>query len=67
MTTTDLSRAVWRKSVHSGGNGGCSELARVRGIVAVRDSKNPKGPVLIFATDIMRGFVAEVKEGKYDL
>jgi hypothetical protein len=35
----------WRKSARSGSNGGqCVELAHTRG--AVRDSKNPSGPVL---------------------
>lgn len=35
----------WRKSSRSGGNGGaCVELAHTLG--AVRDSKNPSGPVL---------------------
>lgn len=35
----------WRKSSRSGGNGGsCVEIAHTR--TAVRDSKNPDGPVL---------------------
>ena len=42
--TPDLSAAVWRKSTRSGGNGGaCVELANLG---AIRDSKNPAGPVL---------------------
>jgi hypothetical protein len=44
----DLSHAAWTKSSHSGPNGNCVEVARnLPGIVAVRDSKNPGGPVLI--------------------
>ena len=43
----DLGHAEWRKSSHSGG-GDCVEIARVPGLVAVRDSKNPSGGVLIF-------------------
>jgi cobalamin biosynthesis protein CbiG len=44
----DLSHAVWTKSSHSGPNGNCVEVARnLPGTVAVRDSKDPDGPVLI--------------------
>ena len=35
---------AWRKSSHSAGNGQCVEVASTLG--AVRDSKNPAGPVL---------------------
>jgi hypothetical protein len=44
----DLTRAIWAKSSHSGPNGNCVEVARnLPGTVAVRDSKDPDGPVLI--------------------
>lgn len=44
----DLSNATWRKASRSGENGGdCVELAGLPGAVAVRDSKDPDGPVLL--------------------
>ena len=43
-----LSGAAWRKSSHSGDEGACVELASLPGRVAIRDSKDPTGPVLIF-------------------
>ncbi|TDC78498.1 DUF397 domain-containing protein [Micromonospora sp. KC606] len=43
-----LATAAWRKSSHSGDEGACVELAAVPGVVAVRDSKDPSGPVLLF-------------------
>jgi hypothetical protein len=39
---------MWRKSSYSGGAGNCVEVAAQVGRVAVRDSKNPDGPVLTF-------------------
>ncbi len=46
---TDLSVAIWRKSAYSNNGGACVEVARnLPGVVAVRDSKNPGGPALIF-------------------
>jgi hypothetical protein len=65
----DLTRAVWRKSSYSGGNGGnCVEVARnLPGIVAVRDSKNPTDPALTFTLDEWRAFLADARDGAYDL
>jgi hypothetical protein len=51
----------WRKSSYSGGEGHCVELARVPGGVAVRDSKDPDGPVLRFSAAEWRAFVASMK------
>ncbi|MGW5416810.1 DUF397 domain-containing protein [Actinomadura geliboluensis] len=45
----------WRKSTHTGSNGGnCVELAAVTGAVAVRDSKDPDGPVLLLTRAALR-------------
>jgi hypothetical protein len=53
----------WKKSSYSTAQGNCIEVASVRGGSAVRDSKDPDGPVLRFAADAWSAFVAAVKSG----
>ena len=59
----DLTRADWRKASYSGDNGGnCVEVARnLPGVVAVRDSKDPAGPVLTFSRGDWAAFTAAIK------
>ncbi|MET7970764.1 DUF397 domain-containing protein [Micromonospora sp. NPDC005305] len=61
----DLIGARWRKSTKSGGNGGdCVEVAdNLTGVVGVRDSKDPTGPVLTFDPAAWTRFVAMAKRG----
>jgi hypothetical protein len=65
----DLTCAEWRKSAKSGGNGGnCVEVAcNLPRTVAVRDSKDPHGPVLAIESAGWRDFIADVKADRYDL
>ena len=65
----DLTGAVWHKSTRSGGNGGdCVEVARnLPGIVAIRDTKDPGGPALIFGHTEWDAFLAGVRDGEFDL
>lgn len=57
MTALDLTRARWRTSSRSVGNGNCVEVAGVEGRIAVRDSKDRGGPVLAFPAPAWRAFV----------
>ncbi|MCZ7418425.1 DUF397 domain-containing protein [Verrucosispora sp. WMMA2044] len=58
----DMTGARWRKSTRSNGQGGnCVEVAdNLPGLVAVRDSKDPTGPVLAFPPTAWRTFVAHL-------
>lgn len=57
MHTDDLSHAQWRKSSFSGNTGNCVEVAVTKSGVAVRDSKNPHGRVLIVSREEWRRFI----------
>jgi hypothetical protein len=59
MTSIDLAGAVWRKSGRSDMSGpNCVEVATVGDTIAVRDSKDPHGPVLAFTRGEWRAFLA---------
>ncbi|MGW0180748.1 DUF397 domain-containing protein [Nocardia sp. NPDC003345] len=63
----DLSGERWFKSSHSAGGQDCVEAAHIaRGSVAVRDSKNPSGPALIFDAGQWDAFLGAAKAGNFD-
>ncbi|MEU8123673.1 DUF397 domain-containing protein [Spirillospora sp. NPDC049024] len=46
---------TWRKSSLSGSDGGsCIELAGAKGCLAIRDSKDPDGPMLLVLPTVLR-------------
>jgi uncharacterized protein DUF397 len=51
----------WRKSSYSGAGNDCVEIAFGSGVTGVRDSKNPDGPPLRFASAGWTALLARVK------
>jgi hypothetical protein len=53
----------WRKSSHSGANGGdCVEVGAGHDLIAVRDTRQDGGgPVLMFSTASWRDFAGQIK------
>lgn len=61
----DLATALWRKSTHSS-IGGCVEVAMQGDRVAVRDSKDPQGPILEFSRTEWRAFINGVRDDEFN-
>ena len=63
-----MENLVWRKSTKSGSQGECVEAADLQdGGRAVRDSKNPTGPILRFTAKEWAAFIDGAKDGEFDL
>ena len=67
MTEINSDNLAWRKSTRSGPNGQCVEVATTPQAIAVRDSKNPDGAMLVFTPREWTAFVGGVKDGEFDL
>jgi hypothetical protein len=63
----DLSKAEWRTSSRSSGNGQCVEVSITPDGVAVRDTKNREGGTQLYTHDEWAAFLAGAKDGEFDL
>jgi hypothetical protein len=67
MSATDLGSMEWRKSSASNPSGNCVEVAMLAdGGVAVRNSRYPDGPALVYTGSEMAAFLAGVRNGEFD-
>ncbi|MEV0382344.1 DUF397 domain-containing protein [Nonomuraea sp. NPDC050643] len=64
----DASATAWRKSTFCNGASTCVEVSPLPdGGVALRDSKDPDSPILVFGPSEWAAFVAGVRDGEFDL
>jgi hypothetical protein len=67
MLATELGDVRWLKSWHSNPNGECVELAALpSGEIAMRNSRYPAGPVLLYTQAEITAFLAGAKDGAFD-
>ncbi|GDY31374.1 DUF397 domain-containing protein [Gandjariella thermophila] len=66
LINSELTAALWRKSSRSTNQGACVEIAVFARLAAVRDSKNPAGPILTFESTRWVGFLTAAKAGRFD-
>ena len=68
VRASSLHCATWRKSPYSNPSGNCVELANLpAGEVAVRNSRFPDGPALIFTPAEWDAFVLGARDGEFDV
>ncbi|GAA3800407.1 DUF397 domain-containing protein [Sphaerisporangium flaviroseum] len=67
MAASAIEGARWRKSAYSNPSGNCVEVAPLPGgDVAVRNSRHPAGPALIYSRGEIAAFIQAAKNGDFD-
>ncbi|MFE9404705.1 DUF397 domain-containing protein [Streptomyces sp. NPDC006530] len=67
VSAEEIAGAVWVKSARSSAQGNCVEVAVLPGgEVAVRNSRDPRGPALVYTRDEVSAFVEGAKGGEFD-
>jgi len=56
----------WLKAYSSTANGQCVEIASTVGKIAMRDSKDPEGPILVYTTTEFSAFLEGARNGEFD-
>ena len=67
IPATELTNVTWQKSKHSNPNGACVEVAHLaNGEIAVRNSRFPAGPALVYTRAEIAAFLSGAKDGEFD-
>jgi len=67
VRASELQGVIWRKSRYSNPSGNCVEVAGLPdGGIAVRNSRHPSGPALIYTHAEIAAFIHGAKDGEFD-
>ena len=67
VAAPELGDVRWRKSRESNPSGNCVEVAELPdGAVAVRNSRDPQGPALVYTRAEIAAFLTGVRNGEFD-
>lgn len=67
ISATELSGAAWQKARRSNSQGACVEMARLgNGSIAVRNSRFPSGPALLYTQEEIDCLILGAKDGDFD-
>ena len=67
VRSTLIEGVEWRKSRRSNPGGNCVELAALpQGGFAVRNSRHPEGPALVYTLEEIAAFIGGAKDGEFD-
>jgi Domain of unknown function (DUF397) len=66
LSASERESLAWLKARSSTANGQCVEVASAVGNIAVRDSKDPDGPILVYTTSEFRAFLDGARNGEFD-
>lgn len=68
LTEAERKSLAWLKAEYSTANGQCVEIASTidKSKIAIRDSKDPDGPVLVYTSIEFSAFLDGARKGEFD-
>ncbi len=67
LSASERESLVWLKAHGSTANGQCIEIASASRNIAIRDSKDPEGPILVYTAAEFRAFLDGARNGEFDI
>ncbi|MBB6120671.1 DUF397 domain-containing protein [Nocardiopsis algeriensis] len=67
ISASELTGVAWQKAKRSNSQGACVEMARLdSGAIAVRNSRFPSGPALVYTQEEIDCLILGAKDGDFD-